>query len=185
MTNNFVITGPPCAGKSSTINHLSAVGYQTVPETARMEIEHRKITEDINCDSEELVATKELQDEIVSRRIYAEESNYIYTDEVTVLDRSLIDNIAYRKLLDVEIDSITSRFDLENRYDKVFYFQPIDYEQDNIRFENEETQYEIASYIKSTYSEFGYNFQDVVVCPPDERADIVSSEIVNYVMQNV
>ncbi len=169
MTNNIVLTGPPSAGKSTLMREISALGYQTVPETARMEIERMKNSRSgMKIQNES--SKRYFQNRITQRRLAAESANGIDTDETVVLDRSLIDNIAYRKYLGVKTPQYLHDL-AEGRYDTVVFLEGLPLEKDGIRFESEKDQKAIGKKIRLTYEKYEPEINFIPVNGIDTRLD--------------
>lgn len=165
-----VITGPPCAGKSSIISELSARGYYTLPEAARLYFRQR---ESDGVPPNDVRENEDFQEKIENRRIEMEQN--IPADETVFLDRAIPDNIAYRKHFntgdDAYLDSLRER--ANNRYDRVFLLEQLEYEQDHVRDESPEEAREIAQAIKNTYEQLGYTIFEVPVMPIEKRANYI------------
>lgn len=175
MTRNWhVITAGPSAGKSSTLRELSARGYTTGPEAARLlfdqAISEGRDPADVRQDD-----NFHEQVERIDRRI---ESN-LPDDEPVFLDRSLADNIAYRRHFADDTTMGREMADAiwllcqecENRYGDVFLLDRIQFEDDEVRVEDEEEAQAIHEAIRQAYKDCGYTVHEVPVKPVDVRAD--------------
>ena len=175
MTNNIVLTGPPSAGKSTLMREISALGYQTVPETARMEIERMKNSRSgMKIKNES--SKRYFQNRITQRRLAAESANGIDTDETVVLDRSLIDNIAYREYLGVTTPEYLYNL-AEGRYDTVVFLEGLPLEKDGIRFDSEEDQRKIGMKLEYMYQDYEPEVNYIEVDSIDTRLDEIISVI--------
>lgn len=157
--NNIVITGPPCSGKSTIMRELSALGYQTVPEASRMIINRWQIESDDDECMSDVADKKWFQDMITRKRISSEISNGIGDDSMLILDRSLIDNIAYRNYLGVTTDEKLKRIS-QDRYGKILFLKGLPLEQDGVRYESEGDQEKLSHIIEQTYQNNGYNLPE-------------------------
>lgn len=163
-----VITAGPSAGKSSTIREISARGYRTGPEAARILFD-QSISE--GGDPEAVRAADDFHErvEAIDRRI---ESNL--PDEVTFLDRSLADNVAYRRHFDSPVpDALLAT--CRDRYEHVFLLERIGFEDDEVRSEDEAEARELHEEIRTAYQDLGYEVTDVPLMPVDERADFIET----------
>ncbi|MFB6207193.1 MAG: AAA family ATPase [Haloglomus sp.] len=161
-----IITAGPSAGKSSTIRELSARGYRTGPEAARILFD-QCISE--GGDPEQLRRADDFHEQVeaIDLRI---ESNL--SEEVTFLDRSLADNIAYRRHFDNPVpDELFER--CRGRYDNVLLLERIRFRDDEVRSEDEAEARELHGEIRAAYRDLGYDVTDVPLMPVDERADFI------------
>jgi len=165
MTNNIVITGPPSSGKSTIIKELSVNGYNTVPETAALNIDRVEIKLNENESIEDVVDTLNFQKSVTNKRLIAESLNGVHTNSTTILDRSLIDNIAYRRYLGVPVGQKLKQV-VQNRYDKVLFFEPLSFEQSGATYENSETEQEnIKLVLKTTYEQYESSYESMHSIP--------------------
>jgi len=187
MTNNIVITGPPSSGKSTIIKELSVNGYNTVPETASMNIERSKIGFDRSGTVpqkdgriEDVVSTLKFQNSITTKQLIAESQNGIHDDSTLILDRSLIDNIAYRKYLDVPVGEKLKQV-VQNRYDKVLFFEALELDESGARYEKSKSeQKEIEHILFDTYDEYDIDNDDmhtILECGVESRLEMVIDHI--------
>lgn len=178
--NNIVLTGPPCSGKTTVMHELSALGYTVVPETARMEIIARKVRHDQDTavvDTDEIVSAPDFQTEVIQRRLAAEARNGIDTGEIVICDRSLLDNIAYKRYFGERVPPYLRQL-AEERYDHVLYLEGLPLEQDGIRHENPSERDKLANLLKEAYTE-SYNDQltTIAVADVEKRVKQIVSEI--------
>lgn len=179
MSRWNVITAGPSAGKSSVIRELSSRGYRTAPEAARI------LFDQAISEGRDPAAVREDDDfheqvERIDRRI---ESN-LPEDEIVYLDRSLADNIAYRRHFSenppdrLVSDALwTLARECENRYHNVFLLERISFEDDEARVEDEREAQQIHEEIRRAYQDIGYDVIDVQVAPVDQRADIIEKTL--------
>lgn len=168
-----VITAGPSAGKSSVIRELSARGYRTAPEGARLFID-QKISEgydDADAIREDFVMVEEVEqiDRTVEHRLPH--------DEIVFLDRALADNIAYRMHFDMDVPH-DLWMECAYAYSNVFLLERIDFQDDYARDEDEEEAAEIHRQLRHTYESLGYDIHEIPLMPVDERADQIE-EIIN------
>lgn len=165
-----VITAGPSAGKSSTIRELSARGYRTLPEAARILFD-QKISEGI--DPEEVRARDDFHQlmEDTNRRVERE----IPDSGVVFMDRSLADNIAYRRQFGADVPGELKE-EVIGRYDNIFLLERIEFKDDEVRSEDEEEAAELQELLRQTYIDLGYEPVEVPVMPVDERADFIEKQ---------
>lgn len=168
-----VITAGPSAGKSSTIRELSARGYRTLPEAARILFDQR-ISEGDDPEAVRQEDNFHEQVESIDERI----ESHIPDTETVFLDRSLADNLAYRRMFgndDTEsVVKLTNACD--GRYDNIFMLERIDFKDDEVRSEDEEEAERTHSAIYQAYKDLGYNPIHVPLMPVDERADFIEQQ---------
>lgn len=172
-----MITGGPSTGKSTTLREISARGYQTVPEAARLFFERKKAE---GYDAIEAREEFDFQTEIEKIRFGVEQVDYD-CDHV-FYDRSVFDNYAYRDHYD-QIYNIYPKLSMQliNRsYDKVFILEPLEFDEDSVRSEDSQGQKEIHEKIRETYEQFGFNLIDVPVMPVQERVEYILNKSVEY-----
>jgi len=99
-TNWYVITGGPCTGKTSIINQLHKMGYQTTIEHARHYLDTMLST---GQTVEEIRENKrKFQLGILDMQI--EQENSISPNDVVFLDRAIPDAMAYYQFLKLDYD---------------------------------------------------------------------------------
>lgn len=172
MTWN-VITAGPSAGKTSTLRTLAAEGHHIAPEAARIVID-QAISE--GHDPEHARdAYDDFQNtvEATNRRI---ENNLPTNGETVFLDRSLADNIAYRRVLHDE--NPTALMDeCRNRYDTVFLLEQLPFEADYARDEDAQLAKDLHEALRTTYTELGYEVVEIPVEPIDQRVSRIISNL--------
>ena len=164
----YVLTGGPCAGKTTTLNILALRGYRIVSETAR-EIIEKEVAKGSDVlpwknpkKFQEAVAWKQLQKEF-----------FVSRDMPIFFDRGLNDGYGYSVLEKVTPPKIITWFG-KNRYDKIFLLDPLPfYELDDSRMEDQSFAYAVHEEIRKAYIRFGYGVIIVPVLPPKERAHFI------------
>jgi len=165
MTNNIVITGPPSSGKSTIIKELSVHGYNTVPETAALNIDRVEIKLNEDESIEDVVDTLNFQKSVTNKRLIAESLNGVHTNSTTILDRSLIDNIAYRRYFGVPVGQKLKQV-VQDRYDKVLFFEPLSFEQSGATYEDSEIEQENLKHaLRSTYEHYESAYDEIHSIP--------------------
>lgn len=166
---NTIITGPPSSGKSTLMRQLSAYGFQTTPEIPRLVITKHKTNPENNTPIQKVIDTKQFQDKIKEKQVQTESANGLYNYKKLFLDRSLIDNLAYRKFFNIE-NTTEIRNEIENRlkyYNNIYYLTALEFEDDGLRVENSEQQEKIGEIVKETYEEFGFSFDNSNIIEKD------------------
>lgn len=166
MKKRYVLTGSCCSGKTTLINKLQSLGFQVLPETARQILEKRK---HITPDKKENQIRQEL---IYQAQLYQENS---HSSGLTFLDRSLIDVLAYSKLLTGK--KYQPSENLENRYSKVFLLDYFPFQKDSVRIETPEMQKQIHQMIKQEYISQRYNLITIPKLPLEERLSFILNQV--------
>lgn len=169
-----VITAGPSAGKSSTIRELSSRGYRTLPEAARILFD-QAISE--GRDPDEVRQNDDFHEQVENLDRHIESH---ITGETVFLDRSLADNVAYRRRFG-NTDDGEATFHLlrecENRYDNVFLLDRLPMENDAVRTEDEDEARKTHEAIRQAYLDLGMDPIEIPVMPVDERADAIEEHI--------
>lgn len=170
---NHVITAGPSAGKTSTIRELSARGYRTAPEGARVVLD-QLVSEGHDPKEFREENPQEYQERVIDADFRIERNT---RDARTVfMDRSVADNFAYARITDRHVPKHVWE-ECKNRYGLIFRLDRIEFSDDYARTEDEEMAQEIHTELGSVYEELGYEIIDVPVMPVDERADFIERKI--------
>lgn len=168
----YVLTGGPGIGKTTLIEIIASIGYEVVPEAARIIIEEEQFK---NSDALPWKDLEKFQELVVRKQL--EEENKI-KGFPAFLDRSIIDGYGYSKLGGATPSSLIAD-NANGRYDKVFILEPLEnYQKDSVRLENEEESRKIHQAIIDAYSFFGYDLIFVPVMSPDDRVKFILDHIV-------
>lgn len=167
----YVITGTACTGKSTLIQALERNNHKVVNEVARDVIKHCQYFKP------ELLLPEnkyEFQAMIDNRQI----NNY-FNYPSAFFDRSIVDELAYRKLYSLDIPDVIHTLVKNLRYDKVFLLESWSeiYKQDEIRKELFEEALEIEILIKEAYKNVGYDLIIVPKIPVEERIKFIEHRI--------
>lgn len=171
-TNWYVITGGPSSGKSKTIDYLASLGYLVIPETARIlidsEMSQGKTIGEIRADE------TAFQRRVLQMKIDIE--NRIAPDRVTFFDRGIPDSIAYYQVCGEDVGPVREASG-RRRYRGVFLLDPLPFEQDYARAEDEETVRRLNQLLYDSYIGLDYDVLRVPVMPVDERAQFIVSRL--------
>lgn len=175
-----VISGTACSGKTTTIQFLEMAGYRTVPEapTAYIE-EQQKLNLSMNEILSDLV---NFEREVIKRQLHAEKSTDLNGDNVLFLDRSLVDVVAFCRMLSIaEIEDEVSAHIENAQYSLVFILEKLPFEKTGTRWENTEEQADIQdTYLRDAYLKYGFQFIHVPVMSAEERTDFIIQKITGY-----
>ncbi len=170
----YVLTGGPCAGKTTLIEELALRGYATVAEAARLVIE------------EELAAGHTLGhirshpdwfQKVVDRVRLLEAELPADHDDPVFLDRGVPDSVAYHRLSGTPIGTMLAAALEEKLYRKIFLLDLVDFERDGARTETPEETERIHALIGEAYRELGYDVLTVPVMPVPARADFILANL--------
>ena len=163
-----MLTGPPSSGKTTLIRLLEERGFKTQAEVARAYIEEQlalgKRLHEVFADP------ASLQQIILMRGLEAERS--LPHDIPHILDRSIVDGIAYCKLYGVAPDDILAAA-RERTYRLVFHCDPLPFQQDHVRPEDAKTALRIHELILEAYAETGYAGVRLPPVPVHERLAVL------------
>ena len=171
-TNWYVITGSPSSGKTTTIEHLASLGYETVPEAARIlidtEAKKGKTTEEIRNNE------AEFQRKILQMKIEAEEK--LPSEQVIFFDRGIPDSVAYYQLCGLDTDSVKKE-SKKRKYRRVFLLEQLQFEKDYARSENERLASSLNRLIRKAYSDLGYDIIFVPRASVGKRTEFIISKL--------
>jgi predicted ATPase len=168
----YVLTGGPCAGKTTTIDELARRGHPVLAEPARIIIDEKLAA---GHTIEEIVGDPDWLPSVV-RRAYAQESA-VSKDETFFFDRAAPDSLAYYELAKRPVDEFFQHVMNEIRYRKVFLLDLVEFKNDEGRPETPEQAMIIHGAIREAYLGQGYEIVEVPVLPVGERADFVLANL--------
>jgi predicted ATPase len=167
MGNNnwYVLTGAPCSGKTTLINLLEKMGYQVVPELARVYIDQEL--------ANGITLAELRQDELgFQRKILQYKIDHEKTlspETVIFFDRAIPDSEAYYKLCGVAPDETLKKALAECSYKKVFLLDFLEYQKDYARTESEDEQRKLHEYLAESYTKLNI---PVIRLPGVPKAEI-------------
>lgn len=169
----YVLTGGPCAGKTTLIREFEADGIPIVHESARVIIEQGfaqgKTLEQIRADGAAFgAAIIALDTENLSRHAGTEK---------VFFDRSILDNIAYHRILGFEPSAELLAAAERASFSKVFLLDLLDYQLDDARNETPEEAARIHEALEVAYREYGVPIVKVPVVPVPERVEFILSNL--------
>jgi len=164
----YVITGGPCAGKTTLLQELERRKFLIVAEAAK-----DVILEEQGKGVAEPWLDKNFQAKISELQM-KKEADLPSGNGIVFLDRGVPDGLAYCRFRNQKIPSSLSLAMGKCDYEKVFFLEMLAaYEKTSFRAENKGDAKRIAAVIKKTYEGLGF---DVISVPPLElakRADFV------------
>jgi len=168
QTKWHVITGAPCSGKSTLINHLADNGFRTVPEAARQYIEREMATGRTIEEIREDVAP--LAHGIWGMTLEIERG--LGTNEVICLDRGYPDALAFCRQLGLDPNEYLPDC-FHHRYASVFMLDRFPVQLDGVRIEDAAAADYLDEWHYRDYTALGYRVVRVPVLPPQERLAFV------------
>jgi predicted ATPase len=171
--NWFVITGPPCSGKSTTVELLAQRGFRVRSEIARAYaneeiLKGRKIQE-IRSEM------RTFQCEVLRRALASEEA--LPRDEVIYFDRGVPDSLAYFLFYGIPPEPYMKCIS-SSKYRKVFYLDPLDeYMADYARIESSSERDQLARLLWKAYSDLEFRIERVPALPRLERIDYILARV--------
>lgn len=165
MTEDYVITGGPCSGKTTLIKALEAKGFAIVPEAARELIEEQMKSGGVFPWTDNLV----FQHLVVARQLMRENRG----ESKRFLDRSCIDSIAYARFWKTALPDQLLMLIKSRAYAGVFLLEPVSYANDDVRLESEEEGRQITQLLKEAYLEAGYTPIVIPALPIEQRVALV------------
>ena len=169
----YVLTGGPCAGKTTTLLELEKRGYPILHEPARKMIERELATgktfEEIKTPLDVFlnrIVEEALRHETATPR-----------DTQLFLDRGVVDSVAYYRLAGVPITKILDNAGRSAPYKKVFLFDLVDFKTDHVRQETPEEAARIHEGLAQAYTDYGFDVLRVPVMRVVERADFVLAHL--------
>ncbi|NIO44423.1 MAG: AAA family ATPase [Candidatus Aenigmarchaeota archaeon] len=168
----YVITGAPSSGKTTIVSRLSKMGYHTLFEAARLLIE-KEISEGKSLE-EIRINEIEFQRKILELKIELESK--LPKDKIVFLDRAIPDTIAYYQLYGTDTNEVLKICQIK-KYKKIFLLEPLSFEKDHVRIENEKTAKKLSELIKKAYMDLGYEVINVPIMPIEDRINFILSNL--------
>ena len=172
--SRIVLTGGPGTGKSSVIDLLSEKGFNIIPEPARTLIEfYQKNSPHLHpkLSKENRLLFQQAIEDITIQNFHNNKKGFF--------DRSILDEIGYRKRYEIEINKALDYAAKTYRYDKVFIFpfwKEI-YKIDDVRHETSEEAELIGKFLHITYVNYGYSPIIVPKMDVENRVDFILKNI--------
>lgn len=172
-TRWHVITGAPCSGKTTLIDHLAESGFQTAYETARLYFESemakgRTSQEIRDSGNPTQMGIFDLQRDL-------EEG--LPPEQVVFLDRGLPDSLSFHRLHGLYPDELLPHC-FKHRYASVFLLDRLPFTREvKLGPEEEEPARFIDKWLELDYAALGYQIERVPVCTPRERLAFVLEKV--------
>ena len=163
-----VITSAPCSGKTAVIETLAGRGYTVVPEVARAYIDS------LLAEGRTLAQIKAdalaFERHILLEKVRIEQA--LAGNRPAFLDRAVPDSIAYFRLEGLPAHE-PMRLSRSTRYARIFLFERLDFEKDNVRAEDEALAARLEMLLAEAYVQLGYEVIRVPVMDIHRRAAFV------------
>ena len=172
QTRWHVVTGAPCSGKTSLINQLAKIGFQTVPEVGRQYLE-REMARGRTFDQ---IREAHASLPCVLKGIRLQIEDGLQVNQVLFLDRAFPDALTYYRRAGLNPNEILVEC-FHRRYASVFILDRFPLEQDGIRFEDDAIADLLDEWHARDYSALGYHVVRVPVLPPEERLEFVLANL--------
>lgn len=169
----YILTGGPCAGKTTTILELEKRGYPILKEAAR------ELIDEMLAQGKLLEVIREdpvwFQQAVLRRKVAME--SLVPQDVELFFDRGVPDSIAYYRENGVAEDKELWEASRLFRYKRIFLMDLIDFTQDEARNESPEKAKRLHEGIERAYRELGYDIVRVPVLPVHERVDYILARL--------
>lgn len=183
----IVFTGSPGTGKTEIIKHLKNEKYHVIPEPSRYLLKKLKMSDkdwyknlQRNPIVRDILHIIPEDNREAFQQMVEKQNIFNYNrNKNGFFDRSLVDEIGFRKFYKKEISDKLIKDCNKYKYDKVFFFEPWKeiYVKDSERKETYEQSCELSQLILNSYKDFGYN----PIFVPKKSI----KERVNFILDNI
>lgn len=181
----YIITGGPHSGKSRVIKLLEKQGLQVLHETARLIIQEDQENKKLDPSYHHLYPWEDQS--LFCRRCHERQlkREKELSDDMVILDRSIIDNLAYAAVEKIELNPKIYKDIADAGYEKkVFFFDLLNsYKTDNQRKDSEEQVKAVHKELYNVYSSLGFEIIDIPIFSEDKETNIMKRAefILNYI----
>src|SRR3990167_6232733 len=172
-----VISGTACSGKTTTIKSFESKGYKVIPEAPTAYIEEQQ---KLNLEMSEILSDLvKFEKEVVKIQLHAETIIDLKNNEIVFLDRSLVDVVAFCRMLSIAgIENEVATHIKNSQYSLVFILEKLPFEKIGTRWEVGDEQADIQdTYLRDAYLKYGFQFVHVPVMSKEERVDFIIEKI--------
>ncbi len=164
----YVLTGGPCAGKTTLVHEFERRHKNILPEAARIFFEEQL---SLGRSADDVRAQEGWLLDIARRKYHMEKA--VPAEDEFFFDRGVPDSRAYYRLMHVPEEQELTDMIADSKYRKVFLLDLVDFQADAARTETPQEAARIHEAIRAVYSELGYQLISVPVLPVPERADFI------------
>lgn len=185
IMKKYIITGGPHSGKSSVLKLLEKQGIQVMHETARLIILEDQEKKKLDPSYHHLYPWEDQS--IFCRRCHERqlEREKELTGDMAILDRSIIDNLAYAAVEKIELAPKIYK-DIENAgYEKKVFFLELlpSYKTDRQRKDSEEQVKAVHRELYNVYSDLGFEIISIPVFSEDKDTNIMKR--VEFILKHI
>ena len=176
-----VITGGPCSGKTTIIEHLSKQGFQVVTECAIEVIE--ELNKDMGIEGQKKWRKEnlvELQRILVAKQIEKESKIKAGKAEVVFFDRGMYNGLAYLRLMKKPVETELLAIIKGYTYDMVFALETLSNFQPRAetgRTSDREKSIAIGRLLEEVYKENGIEVVFVKEMSVEERVSFIKEHL--------
>ncbi|SOB60484.1 conserved protein of unknown function [Pseudodesulfovibrio profundus] len=168
-TEWYVITGAPCSGKTTIINHLKSTNYEIREEVGRGVLNSIQPEGPVSSKHKHM-----MQEIIISAREDIEEQAPCH--QPIFFDRSLVDCITYNRLIGENPNDLVRRCSRYG-YKKVFILDRLPYVSDSCRIESRMEVEKLDRWLEKDYRALGYAVKRISVDTIENRKAAILEEI--------
>jgi predicted ATPase len=172
QTNWHVVTGAPSSGKTTLIKLMAERGLTTVPEPARQYMESLLAEGKTIDEVEENLVTLQLG--IIDH--FLKVQSELPEKMVLFLDGGFPDSITYGRVHGLDPNDFLA-MGLTYRYASVFKLERLPFEQDGVRWQDEDTVAFIDEWLTNDYQALGYRVVNVPIMPVEARLAFIIREL--------
>lgn len=171
-TNWVVITGPPSSGKTTLLELLASNGELTSGDSTRQLIADVVAS---GRDAEEFRFASDFQPKVLEAMLAAEQR--LNADDRVFVEYGLPCNIAFHRTESLPLTEGLAEAALAHRYAAVFILDPVGWQNDAERVEDEQYQKAVHQHMFDVYREHGYKPIAVPAVSPEERLAFVRAAL--------
>lgn len=174
LTRWVVLTGAPCAGKTTLIKALERSGYNVVHEASRD-------YQEAECRAGRTIDEIRANDHAFRHHVFKlaldrEIAQLSRGHELLFFDRSAVDSLTFHRASGYDPHEILSRLE-SYRYHKVFQCVSLPFDNDGFRTTNEDRRTFLEATFERDYRALGYNPIRIPFMTVQERVEMILREV--------